>query len=206
MEFLVTMTTHVPDGTSEGTVADVRAREAARSAQLADWGSLVRLWRPPLQPGEWRSIGLFAASDGAALKEVLASMPLHVWRSDEITPLSPHRSDPGTPGSWGESVHGGAEFLTTFTINIPADTPGETVNETEKAEAERASELAERGNLLRLWKLPVEADGTRVLGLWRGQNAADMQAILRTLPLDMWMTVDTTPLTPHPSDPALGKT
>jgi muconolactone D-isomerase len=94
VEYLVTMTTQVPDGTPEAAVDDVRAREAARSAELADQGYLVRLWRPPLQPGEWRSIGLFAASDEAALKEVLASMPLHVWRTDEITPLTPHPSDP----------------------------------------------------------------------------------------------------------------
>jgi muconolactone delta-isomerase len=30
-----------------------------------------------------------------------------------------------------------------------------------------------------------------------------MQAILASLPLDAWMCVQTTPLTPHPSDPAL---
>jgi muconolactone delta-isomerase len=30
-----------------------------------------------------------------------------------------------------------------------------------------------------------------------------MQAILKSLPLDPWMTVETTPLTPHPSDPAM---
>jgi muconolactone delta-isomerase len=29
-----------------------------------------------------------------------------------------------------------------------------------------------------------------------------MQALLKTLPLDPYMTVDTTPLSPHPSDPA----
>jgi hypothetical protein len=29
MEYLVTMTTHVPDGTSEETVDDIRTREAA---------------------------------------------------------------------------------------------------------------------------------------------------------------------------------
>jgi len=34
MEYLVTMTTHVPDGTSEEAVADVRAREAARTAPV----------------------------------------------------------------------------------------------------------------------------------------------------------------------------
>jgi muconolactone D-isomerase len=55
MEYLVTMTTHVPDGTPERAVADVRAREAARSRELAAAGHLLRLWRPPLQPGEWRS-------------------------------------------------------------------------------------------------------------------------------------------------------
>ena len=98
MEYLVTMTTHVPEGTAEDTVAAVRAREAAHSAELAAQGHLLRLWRPPLQPGEWRTLGLFAADDGGQLQDVLASMPLRVWRSDEVTPLLPHRERPG-PGS-----------------------------------------------------------------------------------------------------------
>jgi muconolactone D-isomerase len=95
MEYLVTMTTHVPDGTAEQTVDDMRQREAARSRELAAQGHLLRLWRPPLQPGEWRTIGLFAAADGDELERVLASMPLRVWRTDEVTPLSAHPNDPG---------------------------------------------------------------------------------------------------------------
>ena len=98
MEYLVTMTTHVPPGTAEQTVDDIRKREAARSRELAAQGHLVRLWRPPLQPGEWRTLGLFAAADGDELEQVLASMPLRVWRTDEVTPLSPHPNDPG-PGA-----------------------------------------------------------------------------------------------------------
>lgn len=98
MEFLVTMTTEVPEGTPSATVEDVRAREAVRSRQLATQRHLLRLWRPPLQPGEWRTLGLFAADDRRQLEEVLASMPLHVWRTDEVTPLSPHPSDPGLAG------------------------------------------------------------------------------------------------------------
>jgi muconolactone delta-isomerase len=94
MEYLVTMTTHVPDGTSEGTVEDIRTREAARSRELAAQGHLLRLWRPPLEPGEWRTIGLFAADDRDQLEEILASMPLRVWRTDVVTALSPHPSDP----------------------------------------------------------------------------------------------------------------
>jgi muconolactone D-isomerase len=88
------MTTRVPAGTPEQAVADIRTREAARSRELAAQGHLLRLWRPPLQPGEWRTLGLFAADDADQLEEVLASMPLRVWRTDEVTPLSPHPSDP----------------------------------------------------------------------------------------------------------------
>jgi muconolactone delta-isomerase len=95
MEYLVSMTTRVPDGTSEQEVEDIRTREAARSHELAKQGHLLRLWRPPLQPGEWRSLGLFAADNAEQLEEVLASMPLRVWRTDDVTPLSPHPSDPG---------------------------------------------------------------------------------------------------------------
>jgi len=94
MEFLVTMTTRVPDGTPTKAVDEVRAREAAHSRDLASQGHLLRLWRPPLQPGEWRTLGLFAAADERQLEEVLSSMPLRVWRTDEVMPLSPHPNDP----------------------------------------------------------------------------------------------------------------
>ena len=97
MEYLVTMTTHVPDGTSDHDVEELRGREAVRSKELAAEGHILRLWRPPLAPGEWRTLGLFAAADGEQLEEVLASMPLRVWRTDEVTPLSPHPNDPGRP-------------------------------------------------------------------------------------------------------------
>jgi muconolactone delta-isomerase len=194
MEYLVTMTTHVPEGTPEQAVDAVRAREAARSGELVAQGHLLRLWRPPLRPGEWRTLGLFAAADAGQLEEVLASMPLRVWRTDEVTPLSPHPNDPGLPAGTG-----GQEFLTTFAITVPAGTPGQAAAATEAREAARARELAGQGYLRRLWALPGEG---RVLGLWRAGGPAEIQAMLRSLPLDEWMMVDTTPLSPHPSDPA----
>ncbi|SCG64372.1 muconolactone Delta-isomerase family protein [Micromonospora inositola] len=97
MEFLVDMVTTVPNGTSDDEVAEMRKREAARSAELAAQGSLLRLWRPPLAPGEWRTWGLFRADDADQLEMVLASMPLRAWRHDAVTPLSPHPNDPGQP-------------------------------------------------------------------------------------------------------------
>jgi muconolactone D-isomerase len=95
VEFLVDMVTTVPEGTSEQDVNDIRAREAANSAKLANQGHLLRLWRPPLAPGEWRTWGLFQANDPDQLEDVLATMPLRVWRHDTVTPLSPHPNDPG---------------------------------------------------------------------------------------------------------------
>ena len=43
MEFLVTMTIHVPEGTSAGAVQQIRDREAARSRELAAQRHLLRL-------------------------------------------------------------------------------------------------------------------------------------------------------------------
>ena len=198
MEYLVTMTTHVPDGTPDQAVADIRAREAARTRELAAQGHVLRLWRPPLQPGEWRTLGLFAAADGDRLEEVLASMPLRVWRTDQVTPLSPHPNDPDPAP---RPAKGGTEFLVTFTVTVP---PGAAAAQAERdaeaREAQAAHDLARQGHLLRLWKLP----GTgRALGLYQASDPAQMQAILAALPLAPWMSEDTTPLSPHPSDPGI---
>jgi muconolactone delta-isomerase len=194
MEYLVTMTTHVPEGTPDEAVDDVRSREAGRSRELGAQGHLLRLWRPPLRPGEWRTLGLFAAADDRQLEQVLASMPLRVWRTDEVTALSPHPNDPGLAAGAP-----GSEFLTTFTITVPEGTPGRAVVDAEAREAERAKELAGQGHLRRLWTLPGRG---RSLGLWQAASPAQLRAVLTSLPLDPWMTVQTMQLSPHPSDPA----
>ena len=196
MEYLLSMTTHVPEGTSQDTVNEIRAKEAARSRELAAQGYLLRLWRPPLQPGEWRTLGLFAAADARELEEALASMPLRVWRTDEITPLAPHPNDPALAGELGERT---TEFLTTFIVTVPAGTPDRAVDDAKAREAERTRELAKQGHLIRLWTLPGQG---QALGLWRAADAAEMRAIVETLRLNAWMTTEITPLAQHPSDPA----
>jgi muconolactone delta-isomerase len=193
MEYLVTMTTHVPDGTPESDVEQIRAAEAVRARELAAQRHLLRLWRPPLRPGEWRTLGLFAAADDDQVEQVLATMPLRVWRRDLVTPLAAHPNDPGQPPRPGTN-----EFLTTFTITIPAGTATRAVQDAETAEAARARELGGQGHLLRLWRLP----GTgRSLGLWQARDLAEMQALVAGLPLNSWLTTELTPLRPHPSDP-----
>ena len=94
------------------------------------------------------------------------------------------------------------EYLVTMTTRVPDGTPDRVVTGTEAREAERARELAEQGHLERLWMLGPG----RVLGLWQASGPADMQAILKSLPMDPRMGVQTTPLTEHPSDPAIAGT
>ncbi|MFI9809712.1 muconolactone Delta-isomerase family protein [Streptomyces sp. NPDC052301] len=92
-EFLVEITTTVPEGTSEAEVAERRAAEAVRARELAAGGNLVRLWRPV---GEKRSIGVWRADDEEQLHEkVLGTLPLRPWMSLTVTPLESHPNDPG---------------------------------------------------------------------------------------------------------------
>jgi len=92
-EFLVEITTTVPDGTSQDEVDQRRAAEAVRARELAATGNLVRLWRPV---GQLRSIGIWRASDKDELNdEVLATLPLRPWMTIIVTALEPHPNDPG---------------------------------------------------------------------------------------------------------------
>jgi len=207
MEYLVTMTTHVPDGTSEEAVADVRAREGAHTRELAAQGHVLRLWRPPLAPGEWRTLGLFAAADRGELEQILSSMPLRVWRSDQITELARHPNDP-VPSAQRQPQPGAgetpaAEFLNSFLAVIPDDAPAQVVADARAGERRRTHELAEQGHLIRLWLVAGWPDGSHALGLWRARDAAQVRTFLDSLPMAPWLTEEITPLVPHPSDPAV---
>ncbi|WP_326779268.1 muconolactone Delta-isomerase family protein [Streptomyces sp. NBC_01445] len=92
-EFLVEITTTIPDGTSQDEVDRRRAAEAVRARELAAIGHLARLWRPV---GELRSVGVWCAADEAELHEkVLGTLPLSPWMSFAVTPLESHPNDPG---------------------------------------------------------------------------------------------------------------
>ena len=87
MDYLVTMTTHVPDGVTQAAITAVREREAAHTAELARAGNVLRLWRPPLRPGEWRTLGLFATDNDQQLEQILAERTTvlqRTWRSSPV--------------------------------------------------------------------------------------------------------------------------
>ncbi|MFE0514247.1 muconolactone Delta-isomerase family protein [Streptomyces sp. NPDC058964] len=92
-EFLVELTTTVPEGTDQAEVDRIRAAEAVRAGELAAQGHLFRLWRPV---GELRSIGVWRADDETELRvKVLGSLPLWPWMTAVVTPLQQHPNDPG---------------------------------------------------------------------------------------------------------------
>ena len=95
-EFLVEITTSIPEGTSQDEVDERRAAEAVRARELAATGHLARLWRPV---GEKRSVGIWLADDEDDLRRnVVGTLPLSVWMTFAITPLQPHPNDPGPQG------------------------------------------------------------------------------------------------------------
>ncbi|MET9123253.1 MULTISPECIES: muconolactone Delta-isomerase family protein [unclassified Streptomyces] len=95
-EYLVELTTTVPEGTDQTEVDGRRAAESARARELAAEGRLFRLWRPV---GELRSIGIWRAEDETELRaEVLGSLPLWPWMTAVVTPLQSHPNDPGRTG------------------------------------------------------------------------------------------------------------
>jgi muconolactone delta-isomerase len=97
MEYLVTMTTRVPDGTPEEAVQDIRTREAAHSRDLAAQGHLLRLWRPPLRDAQAREAQ--AARDLAGQGHLLRLRTL----PDERT-LGLYRGRDAAPGGGDPGV------------------------------------------------------------------------------------------------------
>ncbi|MFD5721625.1 muconolactone Delta-isomerase family protein [Streptomyces sp. NPDC127036] len=92
-EFLVEVTTAIPEGTDPAEVDRRRAAEAARARELIAMGHLVRLWRPV---GEMRSIALWCAVDEAELYDkVLNTLPLWPWMTGTVTAVESHPNDPG---------------------------------------------------------------------------------------------------------------
>jgi len=94
------------------------------------------------------------------------------------------------------------DFLIEFEINVPKGTPESEVTAREDAESAAAAKLVDQGHLLRLWKRHVAPGESRPIGLYRAESEADIDGLLRALPLYEWMRVTVTPLQPHPNDPA----
>jgi muconolactone D-isomerase len=94
VEFLVEFEVHVPQGTPESEVKRREQAEASAAADLATEGHLLRLWKPPVAPGQSKVVGLYSADSQAQLDRLLGALPLSEWMHVAVTPLEPHPNDP----------------------------------------------------------------------------------------------------------------
>jgi muconolactone D-isomerase len=93
------------------------------------------------------------------------------------------------------------EFLVDFQVNVPDGAPEAEVKDRERAEASAAARLVDEGHLVRVWTRRVARGESSILGLYRAKGEAELEALLRALPLYEWMHVTVTPLEPNPNDP-----
>lgn len=92
MEFLVEIDVNwPPDGDPERR-AQLIAAEAKRAGELAEAGTIRRLWR---RPGRWANFGLWQAADATELHQAISSLPFFPWLKVTVHPLGEHPSDPG---------------------------------------------------------------------------------------------------------------
>lgn len=92
----------------------------------------------------------------------------------------------------------GTEFLVHIVLDGSA-IPDDQLQRLRQAETERAVELAAAGHLKRIWRL---TEGWSNVGVWVAVDEEALRAVLDTLPLRGFMTIDVKQLLPHPNDPA----
>ncbi|MEV1329695.1 muconolactone Delta-isomerase family protein [Micromonospora costi] len=92
-EFLTEATVSPPPGITADELDDLKRREAARAAELAAEGRLVRAWRPHAAVG-WANICLWRAADEQDLRQTLATLPFFPHMTVEVRQLDPHPNDP----------------------------------------------------------------------------------------------------------------
>jgi muconolactone D-isomerase len=86
-EFLVSIEFDLPDDLGEEGRATLVAAEAKRGRELADAGTIVRIWRIP---GRRANVGIWSARDADAVHAAIASLPMFPYLDVEVTALATH--------------------------------------------------------------------------------------------------------------------
>ncbi|KIY38395.1 muconolactone delta-isomerase [Pseudomonas sp. 10-1B] len=81
-------------------------------------------------------------------------------------------------------------------VNIPRDIPLETVEAIKAAEKKRATELQEAGKWPHLWRIVGQYSNISIINV---ESNDELHALLSSLPLFPFMTIQVTPLAKHPS-------
>lgn len=86
------------------------------------------------------------------------------------------------------------EFLVEVETRLPADMEPERRRELTEAELAYATDLAARGVIQRIWRVPGR---TASKGIWVAADATELHRHLAGLPLFAWLDVHVTALATH---------
>lgn len=89
------------------------------------------------------------------------------------------------------------EFLVRVRTTVPEDLVDEAWAEIVAAERIRGAELRLEGTIVDIWRIPSE-EVVENVGIWRAPDASSIHAAIDSLPARPWMSVEVTPLAPHP--------
>lgn len=90
------------------------------------------------------------------------------------------------------------EYLVEIRVQWPPEGDAAERDRLIRAEAIRASEFAEQGILIRLWRIP---GAWANVGIWSAPDADALHEALVSLPFFPWLDIQIQPLATHPSDP-----
>jgi muconolactone D-isomerase len=94
MLFLIKMRVSFPDHFSDDDRSALRAQEAQVAKELAQAGTLIRLWKTDANTATW---GIWQADDQRKVEVAIQSLPLHAYMEVEIHQLTEHPNDPKGP-------------------------------------------------------------------------------------------------------------
>ena len=91
------------------------------------------------------------------------------------------------------------EFLVEIEVRWPVNGDPDEKARLIAQEKKRASELAERGVLRRVWRIPGRWAN---VALWEAPDATALHEAIASLPFFPWLDIHVRPLAAHPNDPA----
>lgn len=90
-------------------------------------------------------------------------------------------------------------FLVKIVVRLPGDWDADRKAAIRQQERARVFELFRAGRLLRMFRIAGE---TGNVGIWEFASLQELHETLTTLPMLPWMTLEVTPLLPHPHEAA----
>lgn len=91
------------------------------------------------------------------------------------------------------------QFMVHIKVDLPGDMDPARVRELGEAEAERAIEAVQAGQLRKIWRIVGARENFSV---WETDTLEEFHALISSFPLHPWMSVDVTPIIEHPATKA----